>query len=127
MQQSLAHTEAGSRFDEHASEVSERGVTILSAKRGAALVLSVGLFGVASMALAQSGPTPQNSQTADQRVGQQTQSWLEMQTSGALASDAERDMAGPVAQRVYQRYLDSFTHPIPAQFPRESFSGDSES
>ena len=64
---------------------------------------------------------------ADHRIGHQSQHWLDIQTSGALATDTQREMAGPVAERVYQRYLDSFTHPIPEQFPRESFSGDSGS
>lgn len=59
-------------------------------------------------------------------VGEQTRSWLELQASGAQASAAERPMQGEVAERVYQRYLDSFTHPIPERFPREAFTDEGE-
>jgi hypothetical protein len=33
-------------------------------------------------------------------------------------------MPGEVADRVYQRYLQSFTHPIPEQFERERIGGE---
>lgn len=54
--------------------------------------------------------------------GEATRAWLELQTSGHAASQVERPMSGPVAERAYKRYLDSFTHPIPERFERESFT-----
>lgn len=62
----------------------------------------------------------------DVRIGDQTRDWLELQASGAQASEAERPMTGELAERVYQRYLDSFSHPIPEQFAREAFTSDGE-
>lgn len=59
-------------------------------------------------------------------VGEQTRAWLDLQASGTQASEAERPMSGELAERVYQRYLDSFTHPIPEQFQREAFTSDGD-
>jgi hypothetical protein len=56
---------------------------------------------------------------ADAEVGKQTRSALELQRSGQAASGTERPMSGAVAERTYQRYLDSFTHPIPESFKDE--------
>lgn len=61
-----------------------------------------------------------------QRVGDQARAWMDLQASGTEASEAERPITGEVAERVYQRYLDSFTHPIPRQFTREAFTSDGE-
>jgi len=50
---------------------------------------------------------------------------LEMQRSGRN-SVVTRPMLKDVADRTYERYLESFTYPIPEQFERdESFSADS--
>ena len=57
--------------------------------------------------------------------GEATRAWLDLQTSGRQATQAERPMEGEVAGRVYQRYLDSYTHPSPLQFPREQFAAES--
>lgn len=55
-------------------------------------------------------------------VGYRTEQWLKLQRSGREAAPPV-PMAGEVAQRVYQRYLKSFTHPIPEHFQnRDSFS-----
>jgi hypothetical protein len=49
----------------------------------------------------------------------QTRQWLELQTEGRLASTKSYQMPGPVSEKVYQRYLNSFDYPIP-----EYFTGD---
>lgn len=51
--------------------------------------------------------------------GEATRVWLQYQRSGDHASASERPMPGDVAERVYQRYLQSFSHPIPETFERE--------
>ncbi len=47
-----------------------------------------------------------------------TQQWLELQKSGAQASEHARPLPGPVAHRNYERYLRSFERDIPDQFAR---------
>ena len=50
--------------------------------------------------------------------GSGTRSWLDLQRSGQAAAPA-RPLPGPVASRVYRRYLESFDHPVPMFFERE--------
>jgi hypothetical protein len=54
-------------------------------------------------------------------LGSETQQWLALQVSGASASAEARPMPGEVATQVYQRYLASFSHPIPETFQRQDF------
>jgi hypothetical protein len=57
-----------------------------------------------------------NSAVADpleRSVGEETRRWLELQNSGAAASTTRQTISGPVADAIYQRYVESFTHPIP--------------
>ncbi len=58
-------------------------------------------------------------------IGAETRSWTELQASGAAASADARPQPGEVATRAYERYLQSFTHPIPEKFDRDSFGSDS--
>lgn len=46
-------------------------------------------------------------------VGEETRRWLELQSSGVAASKSRQTVTGPVADAIYQRYVDSFKHPIP--------------
>lgn len=46
-----------------------------------------------------------------------TAQWLELQRSGQAAGAAGR-LPGDAAERVYQRYLNSFDHPIAENFER---------
>jgi len=62
---------------------------------------------------------------APYRLGQDARAWTELQKSGAASSNAVRPMPGEVADKVYDRYLQSFSHPIPETFERESFVGGS--
>ncbi|MCK5768774.1 DUF3613 domain-containing protein [Algiphilus sp.] len=54
-------------------------------------------------------------------VGNETRQWLDLQVSGETASRPPSGMDGEVAQRVWERYLKSFTHDIPESFERSSF------
>ncbi|MCX4187525.1 DUF3613 domain-containing protein [Methylophaga sp. OBS4] len=56
-------------------------------------------------------------QTADTTLsGEQTRSWLQLQSSGAAASRQRQTVSGPAAAKIYQRYLDSFSYPIPQYY-----------
>lgn len=64
----------------------------------------------------------QQAPIATDGVGADTRSWLELQKTPAAQASDSRPVPGEVAERVYQRYVNSFSYPIPQQFPRESFS-----
>jgi len=49
-------------------------------------------------------------------VGHATAAWLALQASNREAAPDDAPMTGAAATRVYQRYLDSFRHPIPDSF-----------
>jgi hypothetical protein len=55
-------------------------------------------------------------------LGGSTRAWLNLQTNAAAQAPDVRAVPGEVAEEVYQRYVTSFKHPIPEQFPRESFA-----
>jgi hypothetical protein len=42
--------------------------------------------------------------------------WLQLQSSGEAASAQAQPLSGPVMDRVHERYLKSFTHPVPPYF-----------
>ena len=54
-------------------------------------------------------------------VGDDTRTWVEYQESGRGAEGETRPMPGEVADKVYQRYLNSFDNKIPERYERESF------
>src|SRR5882757_8826127 len=66
--------------------------------------------------------TPVAAPAQGQGFGSQTRFWLATQTSGVSAVTDERPMPGEAATLVYQRYLTSFTHPIPERYESDSFS-----
>lgn len=51
-------------------------------------------------------------------VGAQTRAWVKLQESPS-GKAAVRGLPGEAADRVYQRYLQSFTRPIPERFERD--------
>jgi len=51
--------------------------------------------------------------------GEATRLWLERQAQGSQASTKAQPLSGPAMERVYQRYLKSFTHPIPDRLENE--------
>ena len=65
---------------------------------------------------------PAAAPAAGQGFGSQTRYWLATQASGASSENEARPMPGEVATLVYQRYLNSFTHPIPERYEADSFS-----
>lgn len=70
-------------------------------------------FAFVSAAAVAAGPTD---------VGKTTKEALAMQRDGEQAAPL-RPMLKDTADQVYQRYLESFTHPIPERFEsRDSFS-----
>lgn len=66
---------------------------------------------------------PAQAQAPRAGFGGQTDAWLAMQLNPAYTANDQRPIPGEVANRSYLRYLDSFTHPIPGQFERQSFLG----
>lgn len=79
-----------------------------------------GLLLMAGSAMAQDNP-----QSAPMQVGDETRQWLELQASGNASLGTIRPMPGEIADKVYQRYLDSYDHPLPETFDRDSFTTDS--
>ncbi|MAS10723.1 DUF3613 domain-containing protein [Endozoicomonas sp. G2_2] len=60
-------------------------------------------------------------------VGHTVRGALELQRSGRQAAPT-RPMLSDVADRTYERYLESFTYPIPEQFERDdAFAADAGS
>lgn len=49
-------------------------------------------------------------------VGHATAAWLDLQASNREAAPEAAPMSGAAATLAYQRYLDSFRHPIPDTF-----------
>lgn len=47
--------------------------------------------------------------------------WVELQKGGTAASPVARPMPGDLAERTYDRYAESFSHPIPETLKREGF------
>ncbi|ROH92981.1 DUF3613 domain-containing protein [Stagnimonas aquatica] len=60
-------------------------------------------------------------------LGADSHAWIDLQASGSAAAGAVRPLPGEVADAIYQRYLDSFKHPIPEQFTRESAGSQGQS
>ncbi len=56
---------------------------------------------------------------SDYEPGDNTRKWLELQRDGEQASTLPQPISGPVANKIYQRYQQSFTHPIP-----DTYTGD---
>lgn len=57
------------------------------------------------------GPAPE--------PGDETRNWLELQRSGQHASETPQPLSGEVAAVIYQRFTDSFAHPIPEYYSGE--------
>ena len=55
-------------------------------------------------------------------LGADTRAWTGLQKSNNAALGWARPLPGDAADRIYQRYLNSFAQPIPAKFDRDDFS-----
>ena len=64
-----------------------------------------------------------SSQAQPGAVGTETRAWMDLQGNGSAASPVARPMPGDIAEHIYKRHSDSFTHPIPEEMSRESFTG----
>jgi len=56
--------------------------------------------------------------------GSSARGWVDLQAGGSAASVTARPLPGDAATNAYERYANSFKHPIPESFKRESFSAD---
>lgn len=54
--------------------------------------------------------------TPETPVGPATHAWLEMQRSGQAASQQPQPLSGPAMDKVHERYLKGFEHPLPVFF-----------
>lgn len=66
---------------------------------------------LAALALAALLPAARAETRASEPIGQQTRAWLELQGRNAQPGKTHA-VPGEVADRVYQRYLDSFRGPL---------------
>lgn len=83
---------------------------------------AIALFWLTALAASAAGAVDTQDAAAGRVAGQPggaTHAWLELQRSGQAAAPA-RSASGVVASRIYKRYLDSFNHPLPVFFERES-------
>jgi hypothetical protein len=72
-----------------------------------------------------SSSSPSTTETPATGFGAETRNWTALQIGGASASKEERPLPGEVSTKVYERYVQSFTHPIPEKLGRDSFSSSS--
>ncbi|ANG64535.1 hypothetical protein A8C75_20045 [Marinobacterium aestuarii] len=54
-------------------------------------------------------------------VGSLTRHWLELQRSGQMATTQPDRLTPAAAQKVTERMVESFSHPIPEYFAEDSF------
>lgn len=54
-------------------------------------------------------------------IGEDARRWVDLQKSGEAAERSPDGMPGEIAERVWQRYAESFSYPIPERFEREGF------
>ena len=77
-----------------------------------------------TIALAAGLPLAAVAADASKPLGAEAKAWIDLQKSGTQASGTPRPMPADIADKVYQRYADSFKQPIPVEFKRQS-TGDS--
>jgi hypothetical protein len=51
-----------------------------------------------------------------------TRAWLDLQSSGQEASKKPQPLSGEVLDKIHERYIDSFSKPIPEHYEHESFT-----
>lgn len=54
------------------------------------------------------------------RAGSAARHWLALQRSGAQASPHPQPLSGEVQQKIHERYVQSFSHPIPERLKQAS-------
>lgn len=85
------------------------------------------LFAPAALADDSAHPsTKARAHPLDWEMATQTGHWMQLQRSGQMAG-SRYTIPGKIASRTYQRYLDSFKHPIPEHFEMEDVGGSGSS
>ena len=74
------------------------------------------VLGIGSVLLGACASTPP--------LGQSTRAWTDLQRSNVAAVGWARPLPGDAADKIYQRYLNSFGQPIPDNFNRKSFTAE---
>ncbi|EIT69215.1 hypothetical protein WQQ_27970 [Hydrocarboniphaga effusa AP103] len=80
------------------------------------------LIAILALASVASGTAFAQDDASAPAFGGDTRALVDLQISNNAALGAPRPMPGEVADRVYSRYVKSFSHPIPERFDREKFS-----
>lgn len=78
-------------------------------------LMAISMLALVSPVLSGSAAETVQGSTAGTDIGT-TRHWLELQREGEQASPIERTLPGPIQDRIYQRYLQSFEYPIPENF-----------
>jgi len=86
------------------------------------LVPVLALAFTAGSACAEESSGTASGEAAATSFGSTTRDWTNLQTSGSAASRTARPLPGDAAKNIYDRYADSFKHPIPEKFERDSFA-----
>lgn len=75
---------------------------------------------ISSACLAAEAAETTQAQPREQRqVASQAESWLAIQRDGAAASNHKQVLTSAERERSYQRWLDSYQHPIPEFFEQK--------
>ncbi|MEX1667671.1 DUF3613 domain-containing protein [Zhongshania guokunii] len=85
------------------------------------------IFALAFSAFATSMQTlaePEVVYTPNTKFQTVTSRLLAQQSSGQNASSQEQHLSGKVSTEVYNRYVKSFSHPIPERFGSDSFKAE---
>ncbi len=59
---------------------------------------------------------------APRPLGAETRAWTSLQRSNNATLGWARPLPGDAADKIYQRYLNSFGQPVPETFTRKSFT-----
>lgn len=86
------------------------------------LVPVLALAFTAGSACAEQSSGAASGEAAAASFGSTTRDWTNLQTSGSAASRTARPLPGDASKNIYDRYADSFKHPIPEKFDRDSFA-----
>jgi hypothetical protein len=82
------------------------------------------LLGLAAPAVADGHEEGDPLNTPDGAVtlidGSESAAWFDLQRSGVAASAHRQSLPGDAMEKIYKRYIDSFSAPIPVRFPKET-------
>lgn len=90
-------------------------------------ILPLCLLGACSTVGSQDAASPGGDAPQHAEPGSATRLWLDRQRQGQQAAAQPQPLSGPVQEEIYERYQNSFSHPIPKRFESESISSGSGS